>query len=107
MKISAEERQAALSDLPLWTWEEAAAGQAEAIARSFRFRTFAEAFAFMTRVALAAEKADHHPDWSNSWNRVEISLTTHSEGGVTRRDVELAQAIDAIAASLALAETAH
>ena len=103
MKLSAEEREAAVGALAGWSYDEGAG----AIGRSFRFRTFSEAFAFMTRVALVAEKADHHPDWSNSWNRVEISLTTHSEGGVTGRDVELAQAIDAIAASLALAETAH
>ena len=50
----------------------------------------------MTRVALAAEKADHHPDWSNSWNKVDIALTTHSDGGVTRKDVDLASAIDAL-----------
>ena len=59
-------------------------------------RDFGEAFAFMTRVALAAEKADHHPDWSNSWNQVEIPLTTHSAGGVTAKDVALARTIDAI-----------
>ena len=103
MKLSAEEREAALGALAGWRYDEGAG----AIGRGFRFRDFSEAFAFMTRVALAAEKADHHPDWSTSWNRVDISLTTHSEGGVTRRDVELAQSIDAIAASLALAETAH
>ena len=102
MKLSDEEREAALAGLPGWAFD----GKG-AIARSLRFRDFGEAFAFMTRVALEAEKADHHPDWSNSWNRVDISLTTHSDGGVTARDVKLAQAIDAIAASLALAETAH
>jgi 4a-hydroxytetrahydrobiopterin dehydratase len=107
MKLSEEERAGFLAAMPGWTWDEGESGSGGAIARSFRFRDFSQAFAFMTRVALAAEKADHHPDWSNSWNRVAISLTTHSEGGVTRRDVELAQAIDAIAASLALSETAH
>ena len=61
--------------------------------RSFRFKDFSEAFAFMTRVALLAEKADHHPDWSNSWNRVEISLTSHDAGGLTARDDHLARAI--------------
>ena len=106
MKLSAEQREAALSGLAGWSWA-AGEGESGAIARGFRFRDFSQAFAFMTQVALAAEKADHHPDWSNSWSRVDISLTTHSEGGVTMRDIELAQRIDAIAASLALAETAH
>ena len=96
MKLSEEERDAALAGLKGWSFD----GQG-AIARSFKFRDFSEAFAFMTRVALEAEKADHHPDWSNSWNRVEISLSTHSEGGVTRKDIELAAKIDSIAAQLA------
>ena len=60
------------------------------IARSFRFADFGAAFAFMTRVALAAEKADHHPEWSNVWNRVDILLSTHSAGGVTGKDIALA-----------------
>lgn len=107
MKLSDEQREAALAALPGWSWDPDGGGGGGAIARSFRFRDFAQAFAFMTQIALAAEKADHHPDWSNSWNRVDISLTTHNEGGVTRRDVDLAISIDAIAASLALPETAH
>ena len=90
------EREAALADLAEWSYDPAA----RALRRSFHFRDFAEAFAFMTRVALAAEKADHHPDWSNSWNRVEISLSTHSEGGVTRRDVDMARTIDALGGAL-------
>ena len=105
MRLSAEERDEALGKLPGWTLENEENG-AEAIARSLRFRDFGEAFAFMTRVALEAEKADHHPDWSNSWNRVDISLTTHSAGGLTARDVDLAKRIDAIAASLAQPDTA-
>ena len=92
-KLSAEAREQALAGLSGWNWDE----EAQAIRRSFRFKDFAEAFAFMTRVALAAEKADHHPDWSNSWNKVEIALTTHSAGGLTRRDIELARAIEALA----------
>ena len=86
------ERAAALEALPGWHYD--AAGKA--IRRSFRFRDFGEAFGFMTRVALAAEKADHHPDWSNSWNKVEIGLTTHSAGGLTARDFELARAIESL-----------
>ena len=64
---------------------------------SFRFKDFAEAFAFMTEVAFHAEKQDHHPDWSNAWNRVDIQLTTHSAGNtVTARDRKLAETIDGI-----------
>lgn len=91
--LTDEERAAALAELAGWQYDAARNG----IAKSFRFRDFGEAFAFMTRVALEAEKADHHPDWSNSWNRVEILLSTHSAGGVTARDVELARRIEALA----------
>jgi 4a-hydroxytetrahydrobiopterin dehydratase len=93
MMLSDTEREAALRELTDWSWD----AEAKAIRRSFRFRDFSEAFAFMTRVALAAEKADHHPDWSNSWNRVDVALSTHSEGGVTRRDIELARQMNAFA----------
>jgi len=86
-------RAAALSTLSGWRYD---AG-AKAISRQFRFKDFSQAFAFMTRVALAAEKAGHHPDWSNGYNRVDISLSTHDAGGVTERDIALAKAIDAIA----------
>jgi 4a-hydroxytetrahydrobiopterin dehydratase len=88
---------AALERLPAWRYDQGA----RAIRRTFRFRDFSEAFGFMTRSALAAEKADHHPDWSNSWNRVDVSLQTHSAGGVTALDVALAAKMDSIAASLA------
>lgn len=64
--------------------------------RELAFADFSEAFAFMTRVALAAEKADHHPDWSNSWNRVTIDLVSHDAGGLTARDVALAEAVNAL-----------
>ena len=64
--------------------------------RSFRFRDFAEAWAFMSRVALLAERHDHHPDWRNVWNWVEIRLTTHDAGGLTEKDAALARAIDAV-----------
>jgi 4a-hydroxytetrahydrobiopterin dehydratase len=94
--LSAEERAAALEELPGWRYDE----EARSIRRAFRFRDFSEAFGFMTRVALAAEKADHHPDWSNGWNRVEVALTTHSAGGLTALDLRLARQIDALAAAL-------
>ena len=68
----------------------------ERLHREFVFGNFREAFGFMTQVALLAEKADHHPDWSNSWNRVVIDLTSHDAGGVTERDVALAEAINAL-----------
>lgn len=64
------------------------------LCKQFSFADFIEAFAFMGRVAMEAEKADHHPEWCNSWNRVEIHLVTHDAGGITRRDFELAAAIE-------------
>lgn len=89
-KLSEDARKAALATLPGWTYD----ANADAIAREFGFKTFSEAFAFMTRVALLAEKADHHPDWSNSYNRVSIRLSTHSAGGLTEKDIALAGRID-------------
>jgi 4a-hydroxytetrahydrobiopterin dehydratase len=68
-----------------------------AIRRHVELADFSEAFGFMARVALLAEKADHHPDWSNSWNKVDIAITNHSAGGVTQRCIDLAAAIDAVA----------
>ena len=85
------EVDAALRTLPGWTRREAA------IHASFKFRDFAAAFAFMTEVAAAAEQLNHHPDWSNSWSRVEISLTTHDSGGITERDLSLARRIQSLA----------
>ncbi len=81
---------AALATLPGW----ALSGDGLAIERDWRFRDFPEAFAFMTRIALLAEKADHHPEWSNVWNRVSIRLTTHDAGGLSERDFALARAIE-------------
>jgi 4a-hydroxytetrahydrobiopterin dehydratase len=69
----------------------------KALVRSFRFKDFSEAFAFLTRVALHAEKADHHPEFTSVWNRVDFRLTSHDSGGVTERDHKLAEAIDRIA----------
>ena len=96
MTLSDEERAEALEGLPEWRYDEAK----RAIRRDFRFADFGEAFAFMARVAIAAEKADHHPDWSNSWNKVAVALSTHSAGGVTARDIDLAKAMDGFAARL-------
>lgn len=69
----------------------------EVLRKTFEFRNFSEAFGWMTRVALAAEKAGHHPDWSNNWNRVEVALTTHSAKALTEKDVALAKVMDALA----------
>lgn len=82
-----------LAELVHWTYNPDARG----ICRDFSFGDFAEAFAFMTRVAILAEKADHHPEWSNVYNRVSILLTTHDAGGLSQRDIDLARAIDAFA----------
>jgi 4a-hydroxytetrahydrobiopterin dehydratase len=82
--LSAEEVQARLVEVPGW---ELAAGK---LHRVFEFGNFSEAFAFMTRVAMLAEKLDHHPDWSNSWNKVTIEISSHSAGGITARCFELA-----------------
>jgi 4a-hydroxytetrahydrobiopterin dehydratase len=71
----------------------ALAKDGKSIHQTFKFGSFAEAWSFMSRVALLAEKMDHHPDWSNSYDKVEISLSSHDAGGVTKRDVALAQAI--------------
>ncbi len=87
-------RRAALATLD--DWREAADGRA--IEKHFRFADFGAAFAFMTRVALLAERRNHHPDWRNVYDRVEVTLTTHDAGGVTERDIALARLIDAAAA---------
>ena len=92
-KLDTAAREAALADLTGWTWDEARDG----IVRHFAFRDFNQAFAFMTAVALAAEKADHHPEWSNVWNKVDIFLTTHDAHGLTHRDIALAKRIDRLA----------
>ena len=93
-KLSDQERNEALADLPGWEWDSAN----DAIRKRFTFRDFSEAFGFMTRVALAAERDDHHPEWSNVWNRVDIALTTHDAGGLTAKDIALARRIEALAA---------
>lgn len=88
--LSEAERADALEALDEWEHDEAR----DAITRTITFSDFAEAFGFMARVALVAEKMDHHPEWSNVWNRVEILLTTHDAGGLSTRDIVLAEAID-------------
>lgn len=80
-----------LATLPGWN---AVAGR-EAIAREFRFKDFNAAFAFMTRVALLAEKMDHHPEWFNVYNKLDVTLATHDAGGVTQNDIDMAKAMDA------------
>jgi 4a-hydroxytetrahydrobiopterin dehydratase len=92
--LSDAERDEALAALAGWAFD----AERSAIAKRFVFADFGAAFAFMTRVALAAEKADHHPDWSNVWNRVDVALSTHSAGGVTAKDIALATEIERIAA---------
>lgn len=91
-KLPPEARQALAQELPQWALE------GEHLKRSFRFRDFSEAFAFMTRVALLAEAQDHHPEWFNVWNRVDIALSTHDAGGLSARDVRLAHSIDRLLA---------
>ena len=96
-RLSAELRQSALRDLAGWS---ELSGR-EAIGKTFTFRDFSEAFGFMSRVALAAEKHDHHPEWRNVYKTVEIVLATHDADGVTQLDIDLARTMDRIAASMA------
>src|ERR1700693_6503013 len=95
-RLSAEARKSALNGWPGWT---DTPGR-EAIARTFTFKDFNEAFGFMSRAALVAEKNDHHPEWRNVYKTVEVVLATHDAGGVTAKDSELAQAMSAIARQL-------
>ena len=89
-RLNEAERSALATSLPLWT------RKGERISREFRFGSFIEAFGFMTQVALLAEKRNHHPDWSNVYNRVTIELTTHDLKGLSSLDADLAAAIDAL-----------
>ncbi len=72
----------------------------EKLSKSFKFANFTQAFGFMTQVAITSEAMDHHPEWSNVYNKVEINLITHSEGGITKLDIELAKKIDTISSSI-------
>jgi 4a-hydroxytetrahydrobiopterin dehydratase len=92
--LNSAERDQLAKNLPDW---HQAAGR-DALVRAFKFENFVEAFGFMTQIAILAEKMDHHPEWSNVYNRVEILLTTHDCGGLSARDVALAQAIDRLVA---------
>lgn len=93
-KLSPDALKEALSGLDGWSLAEDGAS----IGRTFEFRNFSEAFAFMTRAALAAEKMDHHPDWSNVYKTVDVKLSTHDRGGVTELDIELARRMNRFAA---------
>ena len=91
-KLKPEDIASARPKLSGWIIEESEGK----LKRSFKFKDFSEAFGFMARVAMLAEKAGHHPDWSNSYNKVEIVLSTHDAGGLTQKDVDLAVAISAL-----------
>ncbi|MEC9066871.1 4a-hydroxytetrahydrobiopterin dehydratase [Pelagerythrobacter marinus] len=91
-RLTDSEREELLRRHPEWSL----ARDGDAIERTFAFADFNEAFGFMTRVALLADKADHHPEWSNVYNRVQIALTTHDAGGLSQRDADMAKAIDAL-----------
>jgi len=88
--LSAEQRATALTALPEWTYDEAR----KALFRHIVLADFSAAFALMTRIAMAAEQQDHHPEWSNVYNRIDVWLTTHDAGGVSGRDIKMAQTID-------------
>ncbi|UWU69019.1 4a-hydroxytetrahydrobiopterin dehydratase [Bradyrhizobium sp. NC92] len=92
-RLSAEARRQALGGLPGWTDVQGR----DAIGKTFVFKDFNEAFGFMSRAALVAEKMDHHPEWRNVYKTVEVVLSTHDAGGVTARDIELAKAMNGIA----------
>ena len=90
--LSEDQRSEALKGLDGWQLVE----DRDAIARIFKFNDFSEAFAWMTRVAMLAESHNHHPEWRNVWNRVEVTLATHEAGGLTERDIALAGAMDGL-----------
>src|SRR6476659_2376854 len=98
-RLTVEARKAALTELAGWS---ETPGR-EAIARTFVFKNFNEAFGFMSRAALVAEKNDHHPEWRNVYKTVEVVLATHDAGGITTRDIELAKAMNAIARQFGVA----
>lgn len=93
-KLTDDDRAAFLRAHPAWTHDKSR----DAVSRSFKFKDFNEAFGFMTRIALAADKADHHPEWSNVYNKVDVTLTTHDADGLTKRDVAMVEFIDGLSA---------
>jgi 4a-hydroxytetrahydrobiopterin dehydratase len=92
-KLDEAARKGLAQRLPRWTMVDGR----DAITRNFKFKDFNAAFGFMTRVALIAEQMNHHPEWFNVWNRVDVTLSTHDAGGLTERDLKLAEAMDKIA----------
>lgn len=94
-QLTQTQKQAALASLPGWKLAEGR----DAISKEFRFKDFNQAFGFMCRVALAAESLNHHPEWFNVYNRVEVTLTTHEANGITERDIRLARLMDEYANS--------
>jgi 4a-hydroxytetrahydrobiopterin dehydratase len=93
-KLSAQSIQSELAKLSGWSLRD----DGEAILKTFKFRNFIEAFGFMTRSALHAEKLDHHPEWFNVYSKVDVTLSTHDAGGLTELDFKLAQLMDSVAA---------
>lgn len=93
--LNTDDRKRALAELDGWTM----ADGRSAICRTFQFKTFKQAFAFMTQCAMRAEQLDHHPEWSNSYNRVDVVLATHTVNGVTRLDIQLARFMNKVAGS--------
>ena len=94
-KLDKSARDAALRDLKGWSFD----AKRDAIVKTFVFQNFVEAFGFMTKAALVAERMDHHPEWSNVYKTVAVLLTTHDAGGLTMKDIELARAMEAFAKS--------
>ena len=98
MKLTPTDARALLQTLPDGRFDAARGGL---IVREFTFRDFAQAFGFMSQIALVAERRNHHPEWFNVYNRVQVTLTTHDVGGLSMKDIELARTMDRVAAALA------
>ena len=98
MKLTPEQQAPLLQTLPAWHFSAERGGL---IAREFKFHDFAQAFGFMAQIAVIAESRNHHPEWFNVYNRVQVTLTTHDAGGLSMKDIELARTMDRVAAALA------